>query len=89
MNLQEEIVKELGTQMQSEIDFHILSDMLIQLGWRKVELLRFNSREHAVDVKLWCKENIKNPWECRGSTFIFEDSKDANWFILKWSSNAN
>jgi hypothetical protein len=84
MSLQEEIMQELATEMQSEIDFNILSDMLIQLGWRKVELLRFNSREHAVDVKLWCKENIKNPWECRGSTFIFEDAVDANWFTLKW-----
>jgi hypothetical protein len=84
MNLEEEIMQELATQMQSEMDFNILSDMLIQLGWRKVELLRFNSREHAVDVKLWCKENIKNPWECRGSTFIFEDAADANWFTLRW-----
>ncbi len=84
MNLQEEIIEELGTQMQSEMDFHILSDMLVQLGWHKVELIRFRSKEHSVDIKLWCEENIKNPWECRGSSFIFQDVGDAVNFALRW-----
>ena len=66
------------------MDFHILSDMLVNLGWRRVELVRFHSREHAVDVKTWCKDNLKHAWESRGSTFIFENAVDANWFTLKW-----
>lgn len=84
MSLQEEIIQELATEMQSEIDFNILSDMLIQLGWQRVVLPRFSSREHAVDIKLWCEDNIKNPWESRGSTFVFESDADANWFTLRW-----
>ena len=49
--LEDEIAKELSTQLQSEIDFQILSDMLVELGWHKVELIRFDSNRQAVDIK--------------------------------------
>ena len=84
-NIEQEIIDELGTQMQSEIDFQILADMLVQAcDWRKVELIRFSNNKHAVDIKLWLKENAKGHWESRGSTFIFEDTGDAINFTLKW-----
>ena len=58
-NLEEEITQELATQMQSEMDFHILSDMLVKsCGWRKVVLTRFFSRKHSVNILMWCEENI-------------------------------
>lgn len=84
MSLENEIAKELATQMQSEIDFHILSDMLVELGWNKVTLTRFNNNNHAVDIKLWLEENANGFWECRGSTFVFQDPGDAVNFTLKW-----
>jgi len=84
MNLQDEIMKELSTQMQSEMDFEILSNMLVELGWKKVVLTRFFSREHSVDIVTWCEENIKYPHERRGSTFVFQDEGDAINFTLKW-----
>lgn len=83
-NLEEEIAKELSTQMQSEIDFQILSDMLVELGWHRVELFRFDNNRHAVDIKLWLEEHAKNAWESRGASFIFQDSVDAVNFTLKW-----
>ncbi len=83
-NLEEEILEELGTQMQSEIDKEILWSMLVGLGWTRVMLPRFNSREHSVDVLEWVENNCKHPYERKGSEYIFEDSKDAVNFILKW-----
>jgi hypothetical protein len=84
-NLEEEITQELATQMQSEMDFHILSDMLVKsCGWRKVVLTRFFSRKHSVNILMWCEENIKNPFEHRGSTFVFENEGDAVNFTLRW-----
>jgi len=85
MNLEEEIVNELATQMQSEMDFTILSDMLVQAcGWKKVTLPRFFSRQHSVDILMWCEENIKHPYEHRSTSFVFENEGDAVNFTLKW-----
>jgi len=84
-NLEDEIVTELSTQMQSEMDFSILSDMLVQAcGWKKVTLTRFFSRKHAINILMWCEEHIKHPFEHRGSTFVFENEGDAINFTLKW-----
>jgi hypothetical protein len=83
-NLKDEILEELGTQMQSEIDKEILWGMLVGLGWTRVLLPRFNSREHSVDVVMWLEENCKNPYERKGSEVIFENPSDAVNFILKW-----
>lgn len=85
MNLQQEIIDELGSQMQSQIDFQILADMLVQAcGWHKIELIRFDNNRQAVDIKLWLEENANGHWESRGSTFVFENSGDAINFTLRW-----
>lgn len=83
-NLEQEIINELGTQMQSEIDKEILWGMLVGMGWTRVLLPRFESREHSVDVLVWVEKNCKNPYERKGSEFIFENDRDAVNFILKW-----
>jgi len=84
MNLEKEIIEELGTQMQSQVDREILWGMLIGLGWTRVMLDRLQDNKHAVDITYWLEENIKNPFERAGRDFIFEDSKDAMLFILRW-----
>lgn len=85
MNLEDEIAKELSTELQSEIDFEILSDVLVKsCGWTKVTLTRFFSRKHSINILMWCEENIKNTFQHRGSTFIFQDAGDAVNFTLRW-----
>ena len=84
MSMQDEILEELGTQMQSEMDKEILWGMLEKLGWTRVILPRFKSREHSVDVVTWLHDNCKNPYERKGSEVIFENSGDAVNFIMRW-----
>ena len=84
MSMQDEILEELGTQMQSEMDKEILWGMLVKLGWTRVLLPRFESREHSVDVVTWLHDNCKNPYERKGSEVIFESSVDAVNFIMRW-----
>jgi hypothetical protein len=84
MNLEKEIIDELGTQMQSEMDKEILWGMLQGMGWTRVMLDRLQDNKHAVDITYWLEENIKNSFERKGRDFIFEDSKDATLFILRW-----
>lgn len=86
MTLEDEIASELSEQMCSQIDFEILGDVLIKsCGWTKVTLTRFFSRKHSINILMWCEEHIKNRYQHRGSTFIFEDHGDAVNFTLKWS----
>ena len=85
MNLQDQILEELGEQMHSAIDFKILTDVLVKsCGWHRVSLERFQNNRHAVDISNWCHDNIKNSWKRNGSHFIFEDIGDAVTFTLKW-----
>ena len=49
-NLEKEILDELGTKMQSEIDREILWGMLKNIGWTRVNLDRFTDNNHAVDI---------------------------------------
>lgn len=84
MSLEDEIVKDLSTEIQTEIDFHILLDMLVQLGWKKVTLTRFFSRKHSIDILMWCDEYVKHPFEHKGTIFVFQDEGDAINFTLKW-----
>lgn len=83
-NLEEQIVEELATGMQSEIDKEIFWGMLVKIGWTRVLLPRFDSRKHSIDVLEWVNEHCKNPYERKGSEFIFENDCDAVNFILKW-----
>jgi hypothetical protein len=85
MDLQDQILEELGEQMHSAIDFEILTDVLVKsCGWHRVSLERFKNNRHAVDISNWCHDNIKNSWKRNGSHFAFEDSGDAVTFTLKW-----
>ena len=84
-DLQQQIVEELSSQMQSEIDFEILSNILVKSGWVKVQLKPFTSNNQAVDIMGWCHETLKQRWQRRGTTFVFESAKEANWFVLRWA----
>jgi hypothetical protein len=83
-DLEQEILEELGTKMQSEIDREILWGMLVGMGWRRVMLDRLTDNNHAVDITYWLEANCKNPFERNGADFIFESAVDAVNFTLRW-----
>jgi hypothetical protein len=82
--LEEEIADKLGTRMAREIDREILWGMLEGIGWTRVLLDRLQDNKHAIDITIWLKENVKNPYERRGRDFIFSAERDATMFILRW-----
>jgi hypothetical protein len=85
MNMQDEILEELGTQMQSTMDFEILTDILVKsCGWYRIELDRFQDNRQAVDIANWCHDTVKNKWKRSGCHFVFEDQGDAVNFTLRW-----
>lgn len=86
MKLEEEMINEAGYNLAQEIDKEVLFGMLVSLGWTRVLLPIFDSREQYDEMVEWLATYCKNPYERKGSDVIFEDSKDANWFILKWGT---
>jgi hypothetical protein len=83
MNLEEQIINDAGKAIANEIDFQILSDMLVQIGWRKVVLSPM-TWEEGYEVDEWTAKHIKGNFETMGLVWVFEDEEDANWFALRW-----
>jgi|APGre2960657404_1045060.scaffolds.fasta_scaffold17393_5 hypothetical protein len=81
MNIEHEILDKLASDMSKEIDYDVLVSVL---NWIRVELPPFNSRYHAVDIADWCANNCMGEFMNHGVKFAFEESKDAEWFILRW-----
>jgi hypothetical protein len=83
-DLEQDILYELSTSMQSEIDREILWGMLKNMGWRRVNLDRFKDNVHAVNITDWLAEHCNHAFERRGADFIFESEVDAVNFTLRW-----
>jgi hypothetical protein len=85
MNMQDQILEELGTQMHSAIDFEILTDVLVKsCGWHRIDLSKLQDNKHAVDITYWLTDNCQGKFHRNGRHFIFEDQGDAVTFTLKW-----
>lgn len=83
-NLGEEVTKIL----QEEIDWGVLCDMMLQLGWSKVLISKATANlfySTPSTIETWVEENIKGKSRGRGTTWLFEDEKDAMWFKMRWS----
>lgn len=84
MNVEDQIAETLSKEIAREIDNEILWGMLQGIGWTRVTLPSFQDNHHAVDISLWLIENCYGNFEKNGSSFIFEDSRDAVIFTLRW-----
>jgi magnesium transporter len=82
-DIEEDIINRAGKAMADEIDFTILTDMLCELGWRKV-ILSPMTWEDGLEVDAWTDKHIKGHFENMGLVWVFEDEEDANWFALRW-----
>jgi hypothetical protein len=84
LSIEEDIAYKMSMQMQQEIDKEILWGMLKGLGWTRVTLSSETAMTSATNIKEWLSVNCSGPYEKHRSDFIFEDSKDASMFILRW-----
>jgi hypothetical protein len=86
MNIEEEMINRASKQMAQDIDREVLWGMLQGIGWTRVMLPTMGNGEQAVDIIVWLENNCKKAYERNGRDFMFEDTKDANWFILRWGT---
>lgn len=73
----------IGKEIAKEIDEGIMSNILTETGWTPVEYY-FKNNTEAVDINKWLNETCTSDWYRLGSDYVFEDKKDAEWFILRW-----
>ncbi len=81
MNIEQEMLDKLASDMAREMDYDIIIDALKYI---RVELPPFDSRYHAVDIEDWCNNNCTGEYRNYGVKFAFEKAQDAEWFILRW-----
>jgi len=84
MTLEEEILNKAGKDMAREIDREILWGLFEGVGWTRFKISRLTDNNHAVDITNWLSDNCKGQFERDGAEFIFEDSKDAVLFMMRW-----
>ena len=84
ISIEQQISNTLANEIAKEIDREILWGMLIDMGWHRVMISRLQDNLHAVDITMWLKENVKNPYERNGQDFLFAAERDATMFILRW-----
>lgn len=82
-SIEQDIIESAGKRMSQEIDFAILADMLMGIGWRKVVLSPM-TWEQGTEVDGWVDANVKGHYETMGLVWVFEYEDDANWFALRW-----
>lgn len=85
MNIADEILEQAGKEMAREIDREVLWGMLQGMGWTRVTISSESSMVYATKIQEWLDVNCIEPYEKHRSDFIFENDKDAAFFILKWA----
>jgi hypothetical protein len=81
--IDDHLVKTLTDEIQKEIDFSILSDLLSEVGWTEI---KFTPSGRYFEIDKWCEENTAGV-RGYGSRWLFKDEKDITMFILRWSSD--
>ena len=75
------LAKELQKEIDKEITEQIHMQMLQNQGWHCVMV-----KDYSVITDGWCNQYIKGSYNCFGHYWYFEEEKDANYFVLKWST---
>jgi hypothetical protein len=84
MPFEDEIAEELSRNIAKEIDEEIMADLLTQIGWISVKF-RHTEHNHAKHINFWLLKNCHSQYRRLSNYYLFEDKKDAEWFILRWA----
>lgn len=82
-----EISNEALKILQEEIDWEIISEMLVAEGWTQVTVSNTTANyayRNPKKMEDWINKNIKGKSRGRGVSWFFENAEDAAWFALRW-----
>lgn len=88
-DLMEQVAIDTAKRIQEQIDFSIIADMLIEMGWTKLTFSPHQDEKIAADIKFWIDHHCKGKCKSLDDTWLFENEKDAMWFMLRWGELAD
>ncbi len=84
MDLEKVIIDDLGKQFAHEMDQHILIGFMLELGWKEINVDPWVHGSLS-EINHWVASNIQGNTMHSGNRWVFEDSKDATIFALRWA----
>ena len=78
-----ELTNHAAKQLSDDIDFNVISNILVGSGWTKV-VLGPMTIETSDAIDMWVLKQCKGDHRARGLVWLFERSEDAMWFKLRW-----
>lgn len=86
-DISKEVEDELARTIQEEIDWEIMCDMMVKLGYTKIEMKWPDRIDEVIahNIKEWCRENLQGHYQGRKNIWLFADEKDAVLFSLRWA----
>lgn len=85
-DLEDKLSAEMSRQLQQDIDWQVLSQLLREVGWTQITTSwDMMSLEESYELKIWCEANLKGHRHGRGKIWLFELEKDASMFALRWT----
>jgi hypothetical protein len=82
---QEAYIVKCADDLAKEIDFDVMVAVLVDQGWHLVELPRFVSGRHAVDIAEWAEQYYHGKFQSHGRKYLFCEPADATMFALRWA----
>lgn len=84
--MEDRFVNRMSKAMVEEIDFEVLSNMLVKsCGWTRIVLDTTGPNRRAVDINEWLHAECTRHWKRNGRTWVFENKNEAALFKLTWS----
>jgi len=84
MALEDEIAEQMAREIQKEIDWGVMADLLVESGWTKVKLPNKFLPVSGIELHQWREKNLTGKWKAHEDIWLFEKEKDATIFILRW-----
>lgn len=80
-----EIADTLMKEIQEEIDWGIIVDLLSASGWTLVEIQHENYVKNQTEIDSWVAISCKDEYKNRMNSWLFKSKDEAAWFMLRWS----
>lgn len=83
--LEEQYVTEAAERLAREIDRDLFFNLLVDIGWTRIELPSKWLPVSGVEIHEWRERNLTGEWKAHDNVWLFEKEKDAVIFALKWA----
>jgi oligoribonuclease (3'-5' exoribonuclease) len=80
ITIEEEVLTELAKNIRQQMDQEMLYNLCLMSGWAGATV----SYQQLDEIKEWVETNKLSEVRWFDNRVAFQDSKDYEWFILRW-----